>query len=114
MEEKRRANRFPVSYDVRVFVDGINDVIGRIVDFSATGMRIISDKFLVTGCDYLVYVDLEEIEGFGEDVAFNSRCVWSREDESSGGYSNGMHLQDVGEKEQDIIDRLIESLTKQG
>ena len=112
MEEQRRADRFQVSYFVRIFFDGINYVIGHIVDISATGMRILSDRPLVPDSDYLLYIDLKEFEDVGQDVAFNARCIWIRKDEDSGAYSSGMHLQNIGEKEQDIIDRLIESLNE--
>ena len=114
MEEKRRSRRFQVSYFVRIFADGIDDVMGHIVDVSTTGMRILSDRSLVPDSDYVLFVDLEKVEGFGKDIAFNARCVWFSEDEDSGAYHNGMHLQDISEKEQVIIDRLIESLSKEG
>ena len=88
----------------------MNDVMGHIVDISATGMRVLSDRSLDTDNDYLLYVDLSEVEGFGQDVAFNAKCVWVRQDEDSGAYYCGMQLQDIGVNEQEIINRLIESL----
>ena len=108
MVNKRRDERHQISFFLRILDKDTDDAMGHVVDISASGMRVLADRPVSKDRDYTLAIDLAKDINFEQEVIFTAKCVWIEQDLSSGAYNCGFQLQNVTEKDQIIILKLIE------
>ena len=108
MVNKRRDERHQISFFLRILDKDTDDAMGHVVDISVSGMRVLTDRPVSKDRDYTLAIDLTKDINFEQEVIFTAKCVWIEQDLSSGAYNCGFQLQNVTEKDQIIILKLIE------
>ena len=108
MVNKRKYERFQISFFLRILDKDTDKAMGHVVDISVSGMRVLTDRPVSQDRDYTLAIDLTKDINFEQEVIFTSKCVWIEQDLSSGAYNCGFQLQNVTEKDQAIILKLIE------
>jgi len=108
MVNKRRDERHQISFFLRILDKDTDDAMGHVVDISVSGMRVLADRPVSHDRDYTLAIDLTKDINFEQEVIFTAKCVWIEQDLSSGAYNCGFQLQNVTEKDQTIILKLIE------
>ncbi len=108
MVDKRRNERFQISFFLRILDKDTDETMGHVVDISVSGMRVLTDRPVSQDRDYTLAIDLTKDINLEQEVIFTAKCVWIKQDLSSGAYNCGFQLQNVTEKDQAIILKLIE------
>lgn len=108
MVNKRKYERFQISFFLRILDKDTDEAMGHVVDISVSGMRVLTDRPVSQDRDYTLAIDLTKDINFEQEVIFTAKCVWIEQDLSSGAYNCGFQLQNVTEKDQTIILKLIE------
>jgi len=108
MVNRRKDKRLQVSFFLRILDKDTDEVMGHVVDISVSGMRVLTDRSVSQDKDYTLAIDLTKDINFEQEVIFTAKCVWIEQDLSSGAYNCGFQLQNVTEKDQTIILKLIE------
>lgn len=112
MDEQRRAERFQISFFLKIFNRDSNEAMGHLLDISVSGMRVLSDRPVDKGTEYSLYIDLRSMKNFGCEVKLNALCVWTNEDPDSGAFNCGFQFQNISQNEVDIIQKIIEQFGK--
>ena len=108
MVNKRRDKRFQISFFLRILDNNTDEVMGHVVNISVSGMRVLTDRPLCQDKDYTLAIDLTKDINFEQEALFTAKCAWIEQDLLSGAYNCGFQLQNVTEKGQVIILKLIE------
>jgi len=88
-KERRRSDRLPIFYDLRVIDLDQGVLIGDVIDLSQDGMRIMSESPFPVGEMRRVQLDIIMSEGPPQVVCFDTHCVWSRYVEHLAHYESG-------------------------
>ena len=87
--ERRRSDRLPIFYDLRVIDLEQGVLIGDVIDLSQDGMRIMGENPFPVGATRRVQLDIIMSEGPPQVVCFDAQCVWSRYVEHLAHYESG-------------------------
>lgn len=106
-DNKRKMKRRHLIYYLRVFDVKTGQLIGHLVDITAEGVMLISDKPIETGKDYQFRMALPSEIFNTEELIFNAHSVWCRRDVNPDFFACGLRISDISEQDLDIIDHLI-------
>ncbi len=118
MEERRNSTRWEINnypkYQgdecFRIVDISTNRSIGKLVDISADGMRIVSNIPLEKGARFKFRIDLPREVGGCDQLNVSARNVWCREDDELNSYQAGFEFQSTFPHHADIIELLFNDL----
>ena len=106
--EQRSFSRHHLIYYLRVF-DGISSrVVGHIVDISSHGLMLITDEPITVQEQYRLRLRSPGSGSDHDELLFDARCRWCRQDENPEFYIAGFQIQDIPEKAAEFFRGLIE------
>ena len=107
MRENRKRRRRHTNTFLGVYDRSTEELLGRLVDMTTEGVRLLSKDTIESDAIYQFRMDLPvEIKGSTE-IVFDAKSVWSKKDEISHEYSTGFQIVDLSSKEFDKIELLI-------
>lgn len=108
MQDRRRLGRRQLVYYLRVFDTTTGELLGHLVDLSAGGMMLLSDRPAREGETYRCRMVLPEAVDGRREVRFEARAIWSRGVARGGPYSSGFEFVDLAEDDARLIHRVEE------
>jgi c-di-GMP-binding flagellar brake protein YcgR len=118
VEEKRKSNRRKAISDLRlsftdyfieVYDNETYDLMGRVVDLSAKGMRLMSEWPIAESCDYRCRMMLPDAVGGTEPINFRARSVWCQIDDYTAAYRTGFQFIDFPEESRHALEQPAKS-----
>ena len=107
MEQNQRSQARRKTSDYYLLYEPQNgELIGRLADISATGMKIISTEPLSRGVSLKCRLVFPEPVDDLTEITIDTECVWCRENERAGWYESGHVFKDLPEGEQAVISTL--------
>ena len=107
MGENRRRRRHHTNTFLAVYDRSTEELLGRLVDMSTEGVRLLSIGAIESDAIFQFRVNLPvEIKG-SKEIVFDAKSVWSNKDKVSHQYSTGFQILDLSRNEFDKIDLLI-------
>ena len=110
MEDRRQQSRKNISYYLRIIDDESGDQLGHLIDFSRTGLRLLTEKPIETGLHFTLRLDLSSVMNFEQKVIISARSVWLEQDFSSKSYNCGFVIEKITDKSFEIVDQLVRQL----
>ena len=107
LENRRRSVRFAFEPPLDIFEKAGYRQIGRLVDLSIDGFRMISDRAVAAGRAFVCRVKLPR-PIFGQDfILLEVRCRWCRKNDEDAGYESGHSIVNVSKQDAAVILRLL-------
>jgi c-di-GMP-binding flagellar brake protein YcgR len=104
---KRSQERHELNVYLEVRDGETGQAIGRIVDLTTGGLRLVSEEPLSAGHDYDLLIETD-IGGEAQDpVRIDARCTWSGRDVNPDFHAAGLQFQNVRPRQQTLLARVI-------
>ncbi len=107
MEDRRHQKRKNVSYSLDVYDDESGKLLGKLVDFSRCGLRLLTEDPLETGAMFLLRIDLPKSGANPQAVRIKARSVWLEQDFSSNAFNSGFSIEEMSKKTFEAVDKLV-------
>lgn len=109
--ERRRHERYPVAFDLRVYLANEDRLLGEVTDISLGGMKLRCEEPVAVGRHYSLRMmtSLESLEC--EAVSFEARCLRSGRDDFSAGENVAFEFRDLSTKAMQSIDIIVAELS---
>ncbi len=104
--EQRTLPRKQLIFYPAVYKKGSKKILGRVVDITTEGMRILSEKPVAAG-RHKLRMELPRYLPEGEKVVFTADAVWSGSDVNPDYQCTGLRITDVSERDVKRIEYLI-------
>jgi hypothetical protein len=108
MDDKRKLKRRYIMFYSRVFDRSTGMMIGYLSDITPGGAMIISEEPNTTKTLYRLVMDLPEDVFDKENLSFEAKCVWSKQDANPHFYMSGFQMENIAAEDTEIIERIIE------
>jgi len=112
-EEARTLKRWHPIYYLRVADRKTNKMIGRVVDITTEGIRLVSDKPIKIDKTYRLKMNLPSVRKSGMEINFDASSVWSSKDINPDFFSTGFQMIRLSEKARQEIEYLIRDISFQ-
>lgn len=107
MANKRSQERHELNVYLEVRDGETGQTIGRIVDLTTGGLRLVSDEPLSSGHDYDLLIETD-IGGEAQvPVRVAARCTWSGHDVNPDYHAAGLQFQNLQPRQQTLLARVI-------
>lgn len=110
MSDMRHRPRKNTPHNVKVIDEETGRVMGRVVDITADGMMLVSDRELVPGRQFHVRITLPVMAQDRTDVTVDARAVWCNQDTNPSFWKVGFKFLNLAGEEgyllEDIMHRL--------
>ena len=107
MANQRQSKRRNLIYYLRVIDRNTRILLGRVVDITDEGMRLITDDPIIPHTRMKLQILLPKpINEVGE-IDVNGECMWCEQDVNPDYYACGFHFDVLPEEEIDILKSLI-------
>jgi len=114
MTDTRESERkFPICY-LKVFDRESNKMVGRVVDISTEGMRLVGDSPLEFNREYRLRMPMPEAVRPEKQVAFDADVRWTGPDLNPDFSDTGLKLSNVSEEDHRVINHLLRSYVFHG
>jgi hypothetical protein len=81
--------------------------IGRIVDLTTSGMRLITDGPLELEAAFHLVIPMDGAQGQHDDLRIDARCVWTGHDINPELYCAGFEFEHVRPRQESLLARII-------
>jgi c-di-GMP-binding flagellar brake protein YcgR len=110
-KERRRHERYPVAFDLRVYLLNEDRLLGEVTDISLGGMTLKCEEPVVIGRHYglRMLTSLESLEC--EAVSFEARCLRSGRDDVSACEKVAFEFQNLSTHALQSIDIIVAELS---
>lgn len=108
MFEKRSKKRTQLLYYLNVSETNTGQDIGRVVDITTEGMRLISEVPVPVNRIFNLTLTLPEVFDGKKTIEFDAKSVQSNQLENSDFFDTGLQILDISEAEQSIVTKLID------
>lgn len=109
MMERRRENRRPFNYYLKVVEEGTLKLIGHMTDINKIGFKVDSPLSLAIGTDIRLRIDLTSDISSKSYMAFVARVKWCRQDEFTPNMMNiGFEVIRIHPDDAKIYDQMIQ------
>lgn len=106
-KQKRQSDRKALIYYLEISEVVTGRVIGRIVDITTGGFRLVCEEPSEVGKSYQLQIQLpEEIQG-SREVPVETKCVRSEQDRHTRYYYSGFQFREISASSASIIQKLI-------
>ena len=110
MQERRKQPRKDLMSYSQVFDVHQGYLIGYLGDLTELGAMVISDMELRTDRELTIQIQLPELENFSDEtITVPVRVAWCQHDLSPEYYNVGLEFKKLTEKQQKIIDAILEN-----
>lgn len=107
MYQERQSKRRNLIYYLRVIDRDSKKLLGRLVDITDEGMRLVTDEPVTPHSRLKLQVLLPKlIKGMAE-IDVDGECMWCREDVNPDFYASGFLFDVLPEEELEVLDSLI-------
>lgn len=108
MNERRRANRYQLLFNARVYDADRGHVIGHLSDLSAKGLMVITEKPLPVGHTCRVRIPLPvAFDGLGE-LTIETTVAWTEPATHPAYHRNGLQALSLDAGQRRMLTRLVE------
>ena len=110
-DTRRRPRRRPVKY-LEIYSDDSNEFIGSIVDITADGFRVFSERVLIPGETYGLKLNSGQITETAVEIHFHAVCRWSKECTGhllEGSFAAGFEITRLSLEDSDKLEQLLTS-----
>lgn len=108
-DDRRTIKRRHLIFYLRVWRLDSDQPLGHVVDITAEGMMLISEKPIAVGEEYALEIRLPDTEGALKPMHFRAVCRWSDNDINPVFYDSGFEFLDKQPEDIDTIRSLIEA-----
>jgi hypothetical protein len=108
-DDRRTIPRRHLIFYLRVWETDAERPLGHVVDISAEGMMLISEKPIQIGQEYSLEVRLPDTEGALQPMRFRAICRWSDNDINPAFYDSGVEFLEKRPEDIETIRTLIET-----
>lgn len=110
----RYHERWNLMYYLRVYAQPSGQLLGHLVDINTEGAMIISDKPLTVNNDFILSMELPDVDGHITPMVMSASIVWSRPDVNPHFVGTGIQLIEPTQEAIDAVSRLINNLKSFG
>lgn len=107
-DEKRKIRRYKLIYNPEVFDNETNELIGYIDDISSRGAMVIGYKPYTMKNIYNIKIILPQEIYHTQYLSIEATCIRCAQDINSDYYNIGFLFHNIGDKEQEVISKLID------
>ena len=107
MEENRKHRRSHTNAFLGVYDRSTEELLGRLVDMTTEGLRLLSQDSMESDAIYQFRMDLPIAINGNREIVFDAKSTWAEKDEVSYEYSTGFCMVNLSRKEYDKIEILI-------
>lgn len=104
--EHRREKRKQLHYYIDILQAETGESVGRVVDITTGGVKIVTDKQKVLSEVDLI-IRVSEIYDETQDIAVKAKALWSKKDINEDYYVTGLEFVDISQNSQKRINSLI-------
>ncbi len=108
MEDIRSLKRRHLIYYLDVFNNKNNELLGKLVDITTRGIKLVSRLPVPIDKDYSLRLTFPEGYFRSRDLTFDARSIWSSNDINPDFYDTGFEVINLDREGRKIIRRLIE------
>ncbi len=108
MEEVRALKRRHLVYYLDVFDDEKGDLLGKLVDITTRGVKLVSRLPIAIDIDYSLRLTFPEGYFRKRDLTFEARSIWSSNDVNPDFYDTGFEVIKLDREGRKVIRRLID------
>ena len=83
-------------------------IMGHLVDISASGLRVVSQIPFVEKKSYPLRIELPQQNNNTIAVSIDAVCVWCKQSQKDGPYEAGFHIELVSPKDLSMIESLLQ------
>jgi hypothetical protein len=105
--DKRRADRFLLNVYLEVRDAETGREVGRIVDLTTQGMRLITGEPLTLDSEHTLVIVDDHGHGRPEELHVDARCVWVGKDVNPALDVAGFVFEDVRPRQESLLARII-------
>jgi len=105
--EKRKHKRRNLLYYLSVNEKSTGKTIGRLVDITTDGLKLISEKSIKDTKDFKLLLILPELIDNKSEIYFEAKSIKCERNGLSDFYLTGFKFLDIGEEELHIVSKLI-------
>ena len=109
-QERRRYERYSVTFYLSVYDQQTNVLLGQIIDISRGGMRLISQEPIPAGKHFHLVLDVSLESGKQQKVLLEARSIWSQEDDNPDLFATGFQFIDLSQEAVLCIQEIIAEL----
>jgi hypothetical protein len=109
MKDRRKSDRRFMLYYMPLYDIETQHQVGNLVDITARGIMIVSDRAFVDGQALRLRLELTGDVAAKSYMEFNARCKWCRADISPSLYNIGFEILELTEEDAEIVDRIVET-----
>lgn len=110
MDEKRRQPRRRPIYYLQVTEEDTGRPIGRVVDLTQDGMRLVSERPIPLHQDYRLKMTVPIDDRSAEEFAFSAESLWKGLDANPDLHNTGFRIKELPPKGARVIRRVVEEL----
>jgi c-di-GMP-binding flagellar brake protein YcgR len=107
MTGKRKLKRRHLIYYLNVYDTNTDRLLGQLVDITTEGMMLTSDDPIEENVFFELRMVLPEAIEAKEEILFDARSLYCRQDVNPDLYSTGFKFENISENDQKIIENLI-------
>ncbi len=108
MLERRKVRRRNSFYYLEVFEEETKNFVGRLIDITADGMMLESEKPIEVKKGYRLSMELPNSFLRKSKIIFDAKSVWCRKEDDFETYKAGFQLQNLDTKVEKQVNRLVE------
>ncbi len=108
MADKRTLPRLHVLSYLKVCERNTDETVGRVVDMTTQGMRLLSDSPIAAATVQQFRMGVPRATGGNERITFDAWVIWCRESVNPGYYDTGIELKDVSAAHIEAIEQFME------
>ena len=109
MTDRRKIKRRYLLYYSRVFDAKTGDLIGNLVDITALGAMLVSERPIPVDTVFRLKLELSEDVADKPFLEFTAKSLWSQPDIAPGSYNTGFQMLDIAPHDMEIIQRIIDA-----
>ena len=109
MDDRRKTKRKYLMFYTRVFDAGTGKLLGHLVDLTAEGAMLISERALPAGAQFRLRLELSPEVAAQPYLEFDADSLWCRQDINPQFYNTGFHVAALTPENAAIVGRIVEA-----
>ena len=105
---KRHEQRPQLMTNLEVRCTETGRIVGRIIDLTVQGMRLVTDEELQLEAEYHLIIPIDNGLGRREEIRIDARCKWTGPDVNPDLLCAGLEFQEVRPRQEALLARIIQ------
>ena len=106
-DERRKSQRRHLIYYLKLFDVDKDEFLGNLVDITAEGLMLVSEKCLKKNEHLHLMLRLPKVVRGKKAIEFHGCCLWCQQDVNPDLFASGFEFTQISEEDQDIIEILV-------